>query len=335
MIGIDLGGKFVKICKILNLDKKKNEYSIISAVVDISGAPDMERADKLSAVLKKIACLDDSVYLAVGGKDIINRDLVLKRNDSVSLKEQVNSEALNSISEDLGKMYTSYTVLKNDSDKEYNIIFSAAPMDKVNAKFSFINSIENLSVAGVTLEDFALANAFIEFGPKYKNNENIILINIGYTSSNVIVLNSKELVFIKDIDFGGQDITRDISSFFSIPERLSEELKRRDDLRQNINFNMKNVLKKNVAVLIETLFRTIEHCITRQFIVSVDRIVLTGGGAMTEGIDNFIQDTLGIPTETWNPLDNNKFVGYVNKPQGFFLPVALGLALEKEKKANV
>ena len=259
----------------------------------------------------------------------------MKRNDSVSLKEQVNSEALNSISEDLGKMYTSYTVLKNDSDKEYNIIFSAAPMDKVNAKFSFINSIENLSVAGVTLEDFALANAFIEFGPKYKNNENIILINIGYTSSNVIVLNSKELVFIKDIDFGGQDITRDISSFFSIPERLSEELKRRDDLRQNINFNMKNVLKKNVAVLIETLFRTIEHCITRQFIVSVDRIVLTGGGAMTEGIDNFIQDTLGIPTEKWNPLDNNKFVGYVNKPQGFFLPVALGLALEKEKKANV
>lgn len=335
MIGIDLGSKFVKICKIVNTEKKKKEYSIVSAVVDISNLSGAEKTDKFTAVLKKIGCLDDSVYLAVGGKDIINRDILLKRNKLIDIKDQVNNEVVNTISEDLGKTYSSFSVIKNNSDKEYNIIFSAAPMEKVNAKFSFINTIDALTVSGVTLEDFALANAFVEFGPNYKNSENIILINIGYTVSNVIVMNGKELVFIKDIDFGGQDITRDISNFYSIPEKLSEELKRRDDLRQAINFNMKNILKKDVATLIETLFRTIEHCITRQFIVSVDRIVLTGGGAMTEGIDNFIQDTLGIPTEKWNPLDNNKFVGYVNKPQGFYLPIALGLALEKEKKANV
>lgn len=335
MIGIDLGSKFVKICKIVNTEKKKKEYSIVSAVVDISNLSGAEKTDKFTAVLKKIGCLDDSVYLAVGGKDIINRDILLKRNKLIDIKDQVNNEVVNTISEDLGKTYSSFSVIKNNSDKEYNIIFSAAPMEKVNAKFSFINTIDALTVSGVTLEDFALANAFVEFGPNYKNSENIILINIGYTVSNVIVMNGKELVFIKDIDFGGQDITRDISNFYSIPEKLSEELKRRDDLRQTINFNMKNILKKDVATLIETLFRTIEHCITRQFIVSVDRIVLTGGGAMTEGIDNFIQDTLGIPTEKWNPLDNNKFVGYVNKPQGFYLPIALGLALEKEKKANV
>ena len=335
MIGIDLGSKFVKICKIVNTEKKKKEYSIVSAVVDISNLSGAEKTDKFTAVLKKIGCLDDSVYLAVGGKDIINRDILLKRNKLIDIKDQVNNEVVNTISEDLGKTYSSFSVIKNNSDKEYNIIFSAAPMEKVNAKFSFINTIDALTVSGVTLEDFALANAFVEFGPNYKNSENIILINIGYAVSNVIVMNGKELVFIKDIDFGGQDITRDISNFYSIPEKLSEELKRRDDLRQAINFNMKNILKKDVATLIETLFRTIEHCITRQFIVSVDRIVLTGGGAMTEGIDNFIQDTLGIPTEKWNPLDNNKFVGYVNKPQGFYLPIALGLALEKEKKANV
>ncbi len=335
MIGIDLGSKFVKICKIVNTEKKKREYSIVSAVVDVSNYSGTEKTERLTAVLKKLGCLDDSVYLAVGGKDIINRDLVLKRNKLISLKDQVNNEVVNTISEDLGKTYSSFSVIKNNSDKECSIVFSAAPMEKVNAKFSFINTIDALNVSGITLEDFALANAYVEFGPNYKNSENVILINIGYSVSNVIAMNGKELVFLKDVDFGGQDITRDISNFYSIPEKLSEELKRREDLRQAINFNMKNVLKKNVAVLIETLFRTIEHCITRQFIVSVDRIVLTGGGAMTEGIDNFIQDTLGIPTEKWNPLDNNKFVGYVNKPQGFYLPVALGLALEKEKKANV
>ena len=113
---------------------------------------------------------------------------------------------------------------------------------------------------------------------------------------------------------------------------LAEELKRRDDLRQQIAFNMKNILKKTLPGLVETIFMTIEHCVTRQFVISIDRIVVTGGGALTEGLDFFIEETLGIPTIKWNPLDNNKVVGYSNKKAGFFLPVALGLAFEKQKK---
>ena len=93
---------------------------------------------------------------------------------------------------------------------------------------------------------------------------------------------------------------------------------------------MKNVLKKATSSLIETIFRTIEYCITRQFIISVDRIVITGGGALTEGLDSFIEETLGIPVDKWNPLTDNKFAGYTNKDCGYFIPVSLGLALEKE-----
>ena len=335
MIGIDLGSKFIKICKIINSGNKKKEHSVISAALDISNVPEKEKANKLLSVLNKLSCLDESVYLAVGGKDIINRNISLKRNKDIKLEEQIANEAAGTISEDLRKMYTSFVVLKNDSEKDYNVIFSAAPIDKINKKFVFINSIKTMSVAGVTSEDFALTNAFNEFGPKYKNTENIVLINIGHKVSNIVVLKNTDLVFVNDVDFGGQNITKDIATFFSVPEKLSEEIKRREDLRQAINFNMKNILKKNVIVLAENIFKTIEHCKTKQLVDSIDRIVLTGGGALTDGIDNFIQDTLGIPTEKWNPLSNNEFVGYVDKDKGFYLPIALGLALEKEKKANV
>ena len=335
MIGIDLGSKFIKICKIINSKSKKKEHSMISVAVDISNVPESEKANKLLSVLKNLSCLDEPFYLAVGGKEIINRNISLKRNEDMSLEEQIKNETANTISEDLEKMYTSFVVLKNDSDKEYDVLFSAVPVDKVNKKLVFINSIKTMSVAGVTLEGFALANAFSEFGPKYKNTENLVLVNIGHKVSNIAVLNNAKLVSVKDIEFGGQDITEDISSFFSVPEKLSEEIKRREDLRQTINFNMKNILKKKAVVLAETLFKIIEHCKTKQLVPSIDRIILTGGGALTDGIDNFIQDILGIPAEKWNPLSNNEFVGYVDKEKGFYLPIALGLALEKEKKANV
>ncbi len=334
LIGIDLGSKFLKVCKILSPAQKNKDCSIVSAMVDISSLDQSIKSVSIASMLKKLDLEKDSVYLSVSGKDVINREIVLNRSrvNSKNIKNEIKVEIENTITENLDTMYSSYTILKNISEKECNIMFSAAPKEKVNAKFSLFGAMEDISVVGVNLESFALANSFITFGPDYKNSESIILMNIGYKVTNVVVLSNKEIVFTKDIDFGGYDITKEIASFYVIPEKLAEEIKRREDLRQKTNFNMKNILKKTLSSLVETIFRTIEHCVTRQAIISLDRIVITGGGALTEGIDSFIEETLGIPTAKWNPLENNKVVGYSNKDLGFFLPVALGLALEKEKK---
>ena len=334
LIGIDLGKKFLKICKILSPAQKNKDSSVVSAMVDISALDKNAKSASIFAMLKKMDLEKDSVFLAVSGKDIINREAVLSRSkiNSKDIKKEIKVEIENTITENLDKMYSSYNVLKNISEKECNVLFSAVPKEKVNSKFSLFSSMEDISVAGVNLESFALANSFITFGPDYKNSESIALLNIGHKTTNVVVLSNKEIVFIKDIDFGGYDITKEIASFYTISERLAEEIKRREDLRQKVNFNMRNVLKKTLPSLIETVFRTIEHCVTRQAIVSLDRIVITGGGALTEGIDSFIEETLGVPTTKWNPLENNKVVGYSNKTLGFFLPIALGLALEKESK---
>lgn len=334
LIGIDLGSKFLKICKILNLNQKNKDYSIVSAMVDVSKLEGGEKTASIAAILKKLDLEKDSVYLSVGGKDIINREIIFPRNkiNSKNIKNEIKVEIENTITENLNNMYSSYTIFKNISDKECNVLFSAVPKEKINEKFSLFETIEDISVVGVTLEDFALANAFITFGPEYKNSESVILINIGHKITNIVALCNKEIVFTKDVEFGGADITKEIAASYSITEKMAEELKRREDLRQKVLFNMKNVLKKTLPSLVETMFRTIEHCVTRQTIISLDRIVITGGGALTEGIDSFIEETLGVPTTKWNPLENNKVAGYINKDLGFFLPVSLGLALEKEKK---
>lgn len=333
MIGIDIGSKFIKVCKIVDTGKKEKEFSAYSAMQSISGLEEVSKVQILSAMLKKLGIEKESSFLAVGGKDLVNRDVVLPSNHvgSRDIKSVIINEASNSISEDLSSMFISYGIIKN-LEKETNIIFSAVPKSKVISKLSVLNHIKDIEVRGVTMEAFALANAFEYFGPSYRNTESIVLINIGYVTSNIIVLNNKELVFVKDIDFGGQDITKNIASSYMIPEKLAEEIKRKDDLKRQINFNMKNILKRAASSLIETIFRTIEYCITRQYIISVDRIVITGGGALTDGIDTFIEETLGIPVDKWNPLADNKFVGYTNKDYGYFMPVSLGLALEKEQK---
>lgn len=332
MIGIDIGSKFIKVCRIANISK--NDVSVFASMQDVTNLDDSQKTKVLSSLMEKLDVKQDSSFLAVGGKDIFCRDVIVPniKLNSKNLKEDIIANVSNAVTEDFSSMYSAHSVTRSVSEKESCIMFSAVPKQIVNSKFNLINSLKNYPAVGVTMESFALANAFVKFGPSYKDTESVILINIGNNTSNIVVLNNKELVFVKDIEFGGKNITKDIAGLYMIPERLAEELKRRQDLRDQINFDMKSVLKKSTPSIIETIFRTIEYCVTRQFIIAVDRIVITGGGSLTDGIAGFIEEILGIPTTNWNPLQDCNVVGYANKDFGAFIAIALGLALEKEQK---
>lgn len=326
LIGIDIGSKYIKVCKIL---KEKNaEYSILCAIVPCS--PDIHSQSRnLDKLITKMKLSKDKYFLAVGGKDLIHRDLLVPHNiDRKRLKSVVSLEFSQAVNEDISKMFSSFLVLNSNVEKKNKVLYTVAPKQKVFSKINILNSNSDLILGGVTMESLALVNAFEKFGPSYKNTESVLLANIGVNNTNIVVLKNKELVFMRDIDFGGEDITKDLTNAYTVPNKLAEEIKKRTELWQDIGLNIKNSLKKSSANFLEAIFRTIEHCITRQFIVSIDRIVITGGGAKLEGIDSFIEETLGIPTVKWNPLNDIKLKGYVNKDYGYFIPIALGLALE-------
>lgn len=329
LIGIDIGSKFIKVCKILK--EKKSNYSILCAMTGSSENISVQ-TKKLMMLLEKLKINKEKCFLAVGGKSIIYRELSIPKNvDKKNLKNIASLEFSQSVTEDVSKMFSAYTLLDDNSSDKNRLLYTVAPRQKVLAKINVIKGISSLQLCGVTMESLALANSFLTFGPEYKNNESVIIVNIGIKNTNIIVLRNKNLVFMRDIDFGGDDIALELVSSYTIPQKLAEELKKRTELWDDIGLNIKNSLKKSSANLLEAIFRTIEHCITRQFIISIDRIVITGGGASLKGLDLFIEDTLGIPTTKWNPLEELNVSGYTNKDYGNFVPIALGLALEKEK----
>ncbi len=330
LIGIDIGSQYIKVCKVVNANKKN--ISVYSTLENVSKMDNQQKQMAIRNLMNKINIEKDNAFLAVGGSDIINRDVVLSKLEANSkdFKNAIIRKLKDSISENIDSMYTAYAVTRDISDKEICVLFSAVQQQKVKDIISLLDNFNDINVVGITMEALAVANAFIEFGPEYKKSENIMLLNIGKTITNLVVLNKEKIVFIKDFDFGGQNITGDIANVYLVPERLAEEIKIRTDLREKINFNMKNILKRSVSFLIDTVFRTIEYCTTRQLILSVDRIIITGGASVTEGLDIFIGETLGINTERWDPLMNNNIVGYSDKNYGPFISVALGLALEKK-----
>lgn len=341
MLGIDLGSKYIKVCKFMG--NENNSPLSILCTMKYAKNTIADQKKSLTDILSELK-IKDNYFISVNSVDTISRNIILPK--SIKQKDMHSAVMTNveqSVHEDLNKMFKSYLVTKEISDKENCILFIATPKKIINERIQITNEITNPRLVGVTTDSIALTNAFNLFGPEYKSEETIILVNIGDFFTNMVVLHKKEIVFMKDILFGGSDITKEIASLYAMPkdfaehskkipisEDLAEYLKRNDDLWGKVGLSMKGVFKKSSANLLENIFRTIEYCITRQTIVSIDRIVLTGGGSVVKGLDDFIKETLGIPTEKWNPLENNEVKGSVKKEYGYFMPVALGLALEKD-----
>jgi len=327
LIGIDIGSKFIKVCKILR--EKKGEYSILCAMT-ASHAEISSQVNKLKMLLKKIGIKKESCYLAVGGKDLIYRDLFIPKNiNKKQLNNVLSLEFSQSVTEDVSNMFQSYTFMNSNVENKDKVLYTAAPKQKILPKVNVVKGIPDMKLVGMNMESLALANAFDTFGPSYKNSESVLLANIGAKNTNIIVLRNKDLVFMRDVDFGGDDITKDLAKAYTIPAKLAEEIKKRTELWNDIGLKIKNSLKTSSANFLEAIFRTIEHCITRQFVISIDRIVITGGGSNLQGIDTFMEETLGIPTVKWNPLEEIKINGYINKDYGYYLPIVLGLAIDK------
>ena len=336
MLGIDLGTRFTKICKVVN--KRGSDKFAVASSMSMTYLDNVtNQKNSIERILKSIDISSkEQAFCTVEEKDIITRDINLPKGiDKENLDSAVTLAVEQSLTENLSKMLHSYTITREASETENNILFMAVPKTKIFQRMKDLSGIATIEVVGITAESLALVNAFNLFAPEYKETDTVVLVNIGNVNTNVVILNRTKIIFIKDVAFGGKDITKEIASIYQIPERLAEEIKRRPEIWSSLGLNIKNVLKRTAATLLEVIFELIEYCSTRQTILSVDRIVLTGGGANLYGIDFFIKDNLGMNTEKWNPFDNENIVGVENKDVGFFMPVALGLALEKVEEKNV
>jgi type IV pilus assembly protein PilM len=324
LIGLDLGSKYIKACTVV--PGNGGSYTAYAAMTEMSDDKNV-LTGKIKHLLRQLRIKNKDTFLSVGGIDLLSRDFSMPKINRENIEKAVMYEAENSVFETLDDMYSDYQVLSSTDDK-MDVLFAASPRKNI-VKMMEKLSLSNLNIAGVNVDNIALTNAFVELDDKRAFREAVVLVNIGDAVSNISIVDKGVLRFIRNVAFGGKDVTCEIASIYETDIEVAEQIKRQPVIWDDIGLNIKNILKKSSSNLLEAIFRSMEYCVSRQKIGKVDRILLTGGGAVLRGIDNFIFDTLGIITEKWNPLKSDKIKCAVDSDLGCFAPVVLGLALTK------
>lgn len=332
MIGLDIGSKFIKICQ---AEKRGDKYHVISAIMasnPLATSPDKQDIDislRIKAALKGVALRTRSAAVSVGGPQISARNFSFPVLTDEELKGAVKLEAEQSIFSDLSSMYTDFQVLTPDEKEKLEVLFVAVPRDMVERHMHIIEGA-GLETMAVDIDNLALASCYLAFEPG-PHKESVVLMNVGHSQTNISVMDGEELRFVRNVNFGGKDITAEIANTFEIDPLLAEEIKKQPKLWDEIGLNIKNVLRKSMPDLLEAIYRSIEYCMSRKKLINVDKILLTGGTSGLEGMDSFVADVIGINTEKWTPFAGLEIKGRSKKEMGRFMSVALGLAIRKEE----
>ncbi len=214
-----------------------------------------------------------------------------------------------------------------------DVLVSAARIDVVAAFKGLVESAK-FRVKIVDLDLVASTNIF-ELCLKEEmsaNSGSYILLDIGAQKTSLVVYRSSAIAFAKEIMVGGVMITEEIQRQLGVNYREAEDLK----ISSSSDGNLPEEIVEIVGGILETFFeevkKTIDFYTTSTSDESFVACRVTGGGALTHGILEGLEETLGISVEFLNPFDSIE-IGKIEKSEqggiAAFGVVAMGLAMRE------
>lgn len=304
----------------------------------------IKNIDAVASVLKdligrnKITTKDAAI--AVPDSTVISK--VIQLNDGLSdseMEELVILEADKYIPYPIDEINIDFEVqgpsAKNPS--MLDVLIVASRTENVS------NRVEAIKKAGlnpkvVDVESFAIERSVKVLSadlPAEGKDKIVAVIDIGRKFMHLFVLDGLKIIFSREEEFGGAQLTEAISIHYEIePEEacnmLSDETKP-DDFEQE-------VLMPFVETLIVQIKRTLQFFYSTSHHNYVDCILLAGGISRLPDIDKKVEERLLIQTKVSNPfrhlsLDKNVDQKRINKDAPSLM-IACGLALRHVEKAR-
>jgi len=221
----------------------------------------------------------------------------------------------------------------------------------VSAAQNLVNCVNRsgIEVEGMVLEQFAAADAVL--APD-ETEMGVALIDVGGGTTSMVLYERGALRHIAVLPTGGEHVTNDIAVGLRTPVPEAERIKRRyggalaalvdheDTIEvpsvggRKARVLSRQILCEIIQPRVEEIFALVAEELRRSgFERSLHAgVVLTGGGAMLEGITEIAEDALDCPVRRGLPADLGGLADAVSTPQH---STAVGLALYGAKQRRV
>lgn len=234
-------------------------------------------------------------------------------------------------------------VVSNDGDPRMRVLLAAAQRDMVRNHLAATEGA-GLRADVVDVVPFALVRALGSSANPFEFDDGAeAIVCIGGGVTNVVVHTQGVPRFVRVLLVGGDDVTEAIARELDVPADEAEALKRCADITSPDPGVARagQVVRDRLAPLVEEVRGSLDYYLAQSQSTSIDRILVTGGGARMAGLMERLQAQLGANVEPARPLAGmriGKGVGLTEAELAeveSLLTVPIGLALAGEPRKGL
>jgi type IV pilus assembly protein PilM len=284
--------------------------------------------------IKRAATNTEDVAIAINGDAAITKVIQMPSNlGDNELEAQVEIQADQYIPFPMEEVSYDFQVMgENANDPDMmDVLLVATRTENVDQRRAAVEAA-GLKARVVDVEAFALENAcnlMTHQMPESGMDHLVAVVDFGASSTTFSVLQDLRVIYTRDFNFGGQQLTEEIMRVYGLSLEDAGRAKKEGGLPSNYQ---PEVLDPFVDDMTQQVSRSLQF-----FLASgggreqPDQILVCGGCANIPGVADLISSKVGIPTEVGDPLGQMK-ISSKAKSQGVThdstaLLTACGLAL--------
>lgn len=311
LLGIDISSSVVKL---LELNKRGDRYIIESYVVEplpvntvVEGR--IESSDEVAGAIKRAVKRSGSkskdAAVAVSANSAITK--VVSFPASISerdMEENVMLEAENYIPYPLNEIRLDFEVLgpsAADADA-VDVLLAASRRENVEAR-TIVLEKAGLKPRVVDVEAYTVENAFSLISKQLPNQGaglTVAVADVGASVTTLHVLVNGKIVFTREQTFGGRMLTEEIERYYGMRYQEAGRAKKDGSLPGDYSAKVLEPFKRSMAV---TITRSLQFFFSASSqYQSIDHIIIAGGCASIEGIDQVVETETGTSTSVANPF---------------------------------
>ena len=345
LLGVDISSSYIKMVEIAENGKgtyRIERYAIEPLAKDTvtdGNIANIEAAgEAMTRAWKTMNTRVKNVALALPAAAVITKKVLLSGNQrEEDMEYQVQSEANQYIPFSLDEVNLDFQVLgpapnaATDSN-EVEVLIAASRKEKIEDRVA-VAEAAGLKALVMDVESYAALTAFNVIKGSTSGIESkdvTAIVDIGAQNTRVTVMHEDQAVYSREQQLGGMQLTQDISRQFGMPIEDAEVAKKSGGLPENY---MSDVLQPFNEKLVMEITRALQFFFTSTQFNKVDHILLCGGCAMLDGLEEMVSTRTQTNTVIANPFANMALASRI-KPRQLTLDapalmVAFGLAMRR------
>ena len=315
LLGLDITTSSVKLIELSQSGKRYRVESYAAEPTPPSSVNEKAIVDAkavgeaIRRAVKRAGAKATDVAVAISGDAAITKVIQMPAGLSDrDLEGQVEIQADQYIPFPMEEVSFDYEVVgPNEKDPELmDVLLVATRTENVEQRQAAV-SAAGLVTMVVDVEAFALENACRLLSHQIPDNgmgQTVAVVDIGASSTTFSVLNDLKVVYTRDFNFGGQQLTEEIMRTYGLSMEDAGRAKKQGGLPSNYQ---PEVLEPFIDDMTQQVSRSLQFYLAsgggRE---QPDMILVCGGCANIPGISDVISSRVGIPTEIGDPLGQMK-----------------------------